>query len=147
MPWLRTEPASVADELEKIHVRLCALGGQLEDQADRAPYTFVSERLQALGATEQRNAVAVAKRLAALGRHAEGGDAGAPPEGRNCWERLRRLQEGYRGLIRQLKILSARWGEEHPEDASLAASLRDSVSASRAVVGDLVARADPHALD
>ncbi len=147
MSWLRTEPAGVADELQKIHIQLRTLSKQLGDQADRAPYPFITERLQALGATEEQNAVAVARRLAALGRHADEEGPDALVDGRNCWERLIRLQDGYRGLIRQLKLLSVRWDEEHPEDARLVASVRDSAAASRTVVGDLVARADPHALD
>lgn len=147
MPWLRTEPAGVADELQKIHIQLRALSKQLEDQADRAPYAFIAERLEELGATEERSAVAIAQRLAALGRHADEGETGALVDGRNCWERLVRLQEAYRGLLRQLKLLAVRWDPEHPEDARLVSSVRDSVLANRAVVGDLVARADPHALN
>ena len=147
MPWLRTEPAGVADELQKIHIQLRSLGKQLENQADRAPYPFITERLQTLGAAEEENATLVAQRLAALGRHADEDEDGTLVDGRNCWERLVRLQDGYRELIRQLKVLSVRWDEEHPEDATLVASVRDSASASRAVVGDLVARSDPHALD
>lgn len=147
MPWLRTEPAGVADELQKIHIQLRSLERQLEHQADRAPYPFVTERLQALGAAEEENANLVAERLAALGRHADDDEDGALFEGRNCWERLVRLQDGYRELIRQLKVLSVRWDEEHPDDARLVSAVRDSASASRSVVGDLVARSDPHALD
>lgn len=147
MPWLRTEPTEVADELQKVHLQLRALGKQLEDQADRAPYTFIAERLQALGETEEANAVSVAARLAVLGRHADEVGPDVLVEGRNCWERLVRLQDGYRELIRQLRPLVVRWDEEHPEDARLAASVCDSVSANRAVVGDLVARSDPHALN
>lgn len=147
MPWLRTEPAGVADELQKIHIQLRTLEKQLEDQADRAPYPFITERLQALGQREERNAVSVAQRLAALGRHADDAEGDVVLEGRNSWERLVRLQDGYRELIRQLKLLAVRWDEEHPEDALLAAAVRDSAAASRAVVGDLVARSDPHALD
>ena len=147
MPWLRTEPAGVADKLQKIHIQLRALEKQLEDQADRAPYPFITERLQALGQTEERNAVSVARRLAALGRHPDDAEGDVVLQGRNSWERLVRLQDGYRELIRHLKVLAVRWDEEHPEDARLAASVRDSAAASRAVVGDLVARSDPHALD
>ncbi len=147
MSWLRTEPAGVADELQKIHIQLRALGKQLDDQADRAPYTFITERLQALSTTEEQNAVAVAERLAALGRHADDDGAEALVDGRNCWERLVRLQEGYRDLLRELKQLAVRWDEEHPEDARLVASVRDRAVASRTVVSDLVARADPHALN
>lgn len=147
MPWLRTEPEDVADALQKIHVQLRSIERHLEDQADRAPYTFITERLQALGAVEEKNAVAVAERLAMHGRHADEDGQAGPVQGRNCWERLVRLQEGYRELIRQLKLLSVRWEEEHPEDAILVSSVRDSASRSRAVVGDLIARSDPHALD
>jgi hypothetical protein len=147
VPWLRTEPAGVADELQTIHVQLRALHEQLESQADRAPYAFVTQRLQAIGAIEEKNAVAVARRLAALGRHADENGAGAVAEGRNAWERLVKLLDAYRELIRRLKLLSVRWDDEHPEDASLVAALRDSAQASRAIVGDLIARSDPHALD
>lgn len=147
MPWLRTEPAGVADELQKIYSQLRALTHQLEDQADRAPYGFIAERLQEMGASEERSAVAVADRLARLGRHADEDEIAAALVGRNCWERLVRLQDGYRGLIRQLKVLAVRWEEEHPDEAVLVASLRDHALANRAVVGDLLARSDPHALD
>lgn len=147
VPWLRTEPTGVADELQKIHLQLRTLEKQLEDQADRAPYTFITERLEALGETEEANAVRVAARLAVLGRHADEVGPDVLIDGRNCWERLVRLQDGYRELLRQLKLLAVRWDGEHPEDARLVASVRDSASANRAVVGDLVARADPHALN
>lgn len=147
VPWLRTEPEGVADELQKIHVQLRAIGKQLEDQADRAPYTFIAERLQELGENEESNATRVAERLAELGRHADDAESGVVLEGRNCWERLVRLQDGYRELIRGLKLVAVRWDEEHPEDAQLVASVLASASAHRATVGDLVARADPHALN
>lgn len=137
----------IADELQEIHIRLRALGRQLDDQADRAPYPFITERLQSLGAIEERNAVEVARHLAALGRNAASDGAAAGAEGRNCWERLVHLQDRYRELIQRLKLISVRWADEYPDEAGLAARLRDSALASRAVVGDLVARADPHALD
>lgn len=147
MAWLRTEPARVIDELQKIHVRLRSLVGQLEDQAGRAPYPFIQKDLRELEAAAERSAAAVAERLAAHGRHAEENGATPPTDGRNAWERLVRLQDGYRALLQPLKVLSVRWEEEYPEDASLIAALRDRIVKSRAVVGDLVARTDPHALD
>lgn len=137
----------MADELQKIHIQLRAMTKQLEDQADRAPYAFITERLQALGENEERNAVRVAERLAALGRHADDAEGDVILQGRNCWERLVRLQDGYRELIRQLKLFSVRWDGEHPEDARLVASVLDGALASRAEIGDLVARSDPHALN
>lgn len=147
VPWLRTEPAGVADDLQKIHIQLRALGKQLADQADRAPYTFITERLQALGEAEEQSAGRIAERLAVLGRHADDAEAGVLIEGRNCWERLVRLQDGYREMIRDLKLLSVRWDEEHPDDAQIVASVLGTATANRAIVGDLVARADPHALN
>lgn len=147
MSWLRTEPADVADELEKVYAQLRGLAHLLERQADRAPYPFITERLEALGAGEEECARAVAERLARLGRHAEDGEAQPDVRGRNCWERLVRLQDAYRELLRQLKVLVVRWEDEHPEESQLLTVVRDRAAANRAVVGDLLARSDPHALD
>lgn len=147
MSWLRTETADVVEELQTIHARLRDLARHLEEDADRAPYPHMTRILQDLAAGEQENARSVATRLATLGRHADEGATSARGEARNAWERLVHLQDGYRELLRQLKVLAVRWEGEHPEDAALVARLRDGALASRTIVGDLLARADPHALN
>lgn len=145
--WLRTETADVVEELQTIHGRLRDLARHLEADADRAPYPHMTRILRDLAAGEQENVRGVAARLAALGRHADDGADGIRGEARNAWERLVHLQDAYRELLRQLKVLAVRWEGEHPEDAALVARLRDGALASRAIVGDLLARADPHALN
>ena len=44
-------------------------------------------------------------------------------------------------------MLVVRWEDEHPEESQLLTVVRDRAAANRAVVGDLLARSDPHALD
>jgi hypothetical protein len=137
----------VADELQELHAAYAGLARQLAADADCAPYAHVAERLKQLEMAEERNALAVSERLAVLGRHA--GENGTPPlrPGRNAWDRLVVLLEGYRDLIRRLTGLMVRWDDERPEDAALVRDLRDHAMSHRAVVSDLMARSDPHALD
>ena len=147
MSWLRTETADVVEELQTIHGRVRDLARHLEEDADRAPYPHMTRILQDLAAGEQENVRRLASRLATLGRHPDDGGPPVRGEARNAWERLVHLQDAYRELIRQVKVLAVRWEGEHPEDAALVARLRDGALSSRAIVGDLLARADPHALN
>ena len=147
MLWKQTEPSEVADELHEIHRSFQVIRESLEDQADRAPYELVRSRLRELEGVVDRGLEELSGRLADLGRHPPSIGRNEAVVGRNCWERLARLQDGYRDVIRRLKRLAVRWEEEHPEDAALAAAVRDGALRSRSVVGDLLARSDPHALD
>jgi len=145
--WFESESEQVARELQELHAQYRHLARVLEAHAETAPYPHVGERLQALVQVEERNARAIAERLAVLGRHPLENGAGRVPGGRNSWERLVGLLDEYRALVRRLSALWVRWDDEQPEDAALVRSLRDVATRHREEVVDLVARSDPHALD
>ncbi len=145
--WFESDRDRVSRELQRLHAQYRHLARVLEAHAQAAPYPQVAERLQALLRDEERNARAIADRLAELGRHPLDNGAGPPPGGRNSWERLVGLLEEYRALVRRLSTLWVRWDDEAPEDAALVRTLRDSATRHRDAIGDLVARSDPHAID
>lgn len=147
MPWFRTERSRVADELEKLYAEYLRLCAQLEAHAEVVPYPQVGTRLAEIRVAEEENAKRLAARLSALGRHPSPSNGARLRGGRNAWERLVGTLEDYRGLLRQLGHLAARWDDEHPEDAELVEALRASALQHRDALGDLVARSDPHALD
>jgi hypothetical protein len=147
MSWFRSEDERAADALLELHGTCKRLARQLEEHADRAPYPQFAERLREIVAQQEDNALKLSARLAELGRNATENGAGPTRDGRSSWDRLRLSLEDYRGLIRQLSQLKARWDDERPADAALVAELRDRSLAHREVLVDLLARSDPHAFD
>lgn len=147
MSWFQSEHEVVAGELQTLHAEYRRLSHQLESHAEVAPYPHVGDRLQEILQAEDANARRVQERLAALGRHLREEGVGQIRGGRNSWERLVVTLEDYRALLRRLSALWVRWDDEHPEDAALVRNLRDSAVEHREALVDLVARADPHAID
>lgn len=147
MSWFQSEHERVAGELQSLHAEYRRLSRQLEVHAEAAPYPHVGERLQEILRDEDRNAKVIAQRLEVLGRHLREDGIGDIRGGSNSWARLVALLEDYRALLRRLSALWVRWDDEHPEDAKLVRSLRDSAVEHRELIIDLVARSDPHAID
>ena len=147
MPWFRTESERVADGLEKAHEEMLRIARQLDAHAELAPYPQVSQRLREIREAEERSARAIAERMIALGRDPSTVASGGIRTGRNSWERLVGDVEDYRSLLRQLSQLWVRWDDEHPEDAALVRRVLDESTRSRDALNDLIARADPHAVN
>lgn len=147
MPWFRTESERVADELEKAHDEMLRIVRQLDAHAEAAPYPQVAERLNEIRGAEEKSARAFAERMITLGRDPSPVASGDIRGGRNSWERLVGDVADYRALLRLLSQLWVRWDDEHPEDAALVRQALDESTRSRDALNDLVARADPHALD
>jgi hypothetical protein len=147
VPWFRTESERIADGLEKVHEDLLRLVHQLDAHAELAPYPQVAERLRAIRDREETSARAVGDRMIALGREPSRQSHATPRAGRNSWQRLVFDVEDYRALLRSLSQLWVRWDDEHPADAALVRRVLDDATQNRDALNDLVARADPHALD
>lgn len=147
MAWLKRESERLADGLESAHDEIVRLARQLEAHAEVAPYPQVAERLRQLSDDEGRNAGFLAERLMRLGRQPSNAVRGELRTGRNSWERMVRDSEDYRGLLRHLSQLWVRWDDESIEDAAVIRTVLDAATRNRDAVNDLVARADPHALD
>lgn len=147
MPWFKTESEKIADGLESVHDEVLRIARQLESHAEVAPYPQVAERLKEISGAEEDNARALGDRLIALGRQPGPNRHGALRSGRNSWERLVIDLEDYRALLRQLSQLWIRWDDEQPAVAQVVRHVLDSATRNRDSLNDLVARADPHAID
>jgi len=145
--WFESQADRVAEELQGLQAEYRRLARQLESHAEIAPYPHIGDQLQQILQAEERNARTLAERLAVLGRHPKENGSDQIRGGRNSWERLVVTLEDYRSLLRRLSALWVRWDDEHPVDAALVRSLRDSAAEHREAIVDLVARSDPHAID
>lgn len=147
MAWFKRESERLADGLEVAHDEIVRLARQIESHAEVAPYPQVAERLKRISGDEERNARHLADRLMKLGRQPSTAVRGALRTGSNSWERMVRDSEDYRGLLRQLSQLWVRWDDESADDAAVIRVVLDAATRNRDALNDLVARADPHALD
>ncbi len=143
----RSEIEGVGDGWVGVDRALSRLSRQLSEHAESAPYPHFAVALRDVAASLELDLRRVAARLADFGRNSEINGADTVSEGRSSWDRLRVSQEDLRALLRQFGQLIIRWDDEEPTDAALAREVRDHLLRHRAALGDLLARADPHALN
>ena len=119
---------------------------QLRLHAERVPYPSSAARLLALADHEDAHAALVREHLTRRGGAPTSGGAGAPRGGRNYWQRLTFDLEDMRMKGQRHRELSIHWDED-AEAAQLFARLADEDHVLCRVIGDLIARSDPHAED
>ena len=120
---------------------------QLRLHAERVPYPNSAARLLELADREDAHAALVREQIARLGGAVTSGGAGTPRGGRNYWERLTFDLEDMRAKGQRNRELSIHWDVEDAETAKLFARLADEDHVLCRVIGDLIARSDPHAED
>jgi hypothetical protein len=120
---------------------------QLRLHAEHVPYPNIAARLLALADQADARAVLLRERATDLGGAVDAAGPGAPRGGRNCWERLTVDLGDLRAQSKRYLELAQHWDIEDAETAALFARLAREDGAMCRVVGDLVARSDPHAQD
>jgi hypothetical protein len=120
---------------------------QLRLHAERVPYPSSAARLLELAEREDTHAALVREQLTRLGATVTSAGAEAPRGGRNYWERLTFDLEDLRAKSAHHRELANHWDLDDPETAAVFDRLSREDAALCRVIGDLVARADPHAED
>ena len=136
----------IADLTASYHEEL-RVALQLRLHAERVPYPASAARLLALAEREDAHAALVRERLARLGATVTSAGAGTPRGGRNYWERLTFDLEDLRAKSARLRELANHWDLDDPETAAIFDRLAREDATLCRVIGDLVARSDPHAED
>jgi len=136
----------VADLTAAYHEEL-RVALQLRVHAERVPYPSSAAALLALADREDAHAALVREQLGRLGAAVASAGAGAPRGGRNYWERLTFDLEDVRAKAKRFRELAQHWDIVDAESAAVFERLaREDVTLCR-VIGDLIARSDPHAED
>jgi bacterioferritin (cytochrome b1) len=136
----------LADLVQAYHEEL-RVALQLRLHAERVPYPESAVRLLAMADHEDAHAARVRERITALGGVVTSSGAGTPRGGRNYWERLTFDLEDMRVKGKHNRELSIHWDVEDAETAQLFARLADEDHVLCRIIGDLIARSDPHAED
>jgi hypothetical protein len=123
------------------------LAGQLRAHAERVPYPDLATVLLGLANGQDQHAALVRERVARLGGALDTSQVGAPHEGPNYWARLTHDLADLRAQGLSYLELAHRWDTEDEESAALCATLAHEESAACRVIGDMIARSDPHAAD
>ena len=120
---------------------------QLRLHAERVPYPNLAARLLALADQADAHAVLLRERATTLGGVVDTDGVGTPRGGHNYWERLTFDLQDLRAQSKRYLELAQHWDIEDAETAALFARLAHEDGAMCRVVGDLIARSDPHAQD
>ncbi len=123
---------------------LCRLAEQIDDHAQKAPYSFVTQRLKSIAAEKRSIAGQLKEAILKLNDRPE-----EPKfeigEGRNHWERIANDIEDQRTLDNQFLEYAVLLGEEAPEISGLLEKVVSQQAHHRDSLLDLIARADPQA--
>jgi len=120
---------------------------QLRLHAERVPYPNLAATLLGLAERKDAHAALVREQLARLGGVVEGTATGSPRGGRNYWERLTFDLEDLRAKSARYRELAQHWDVDDEETAAVFERLSHEDAALCRVIGDLIARSDPHAED
>ena len=136
----------VADLAAAYHEEL-RVAMQLRVHAQHVPYPNLAATLLGLAEREDAHAALVREQLTKLGATVANGDVGAPRGGRNYWERLTIDLEDLRSKVQRYRELALHWDVADAESAAVFERLAHEDTALCRVLGDLIARSDPHAED
>jgi hypothetical protein len=120
---------------------------QLRAHTERVPYPDMAARLLELADRADAHAAALGAELKRLGGTLQRRDLGPLRDGRNAWERLVVDAEDARDLTERYGELTREWDVDFPESAVALEALRRDAAAITQALGDMLARADPHAAD
>ena len=123
-------------------------GHQLRRHAELAPQAQAAEGLAALAAAEEQQAARLREALRALGENPPTFSGTSQPHGAlNHWGRLVHDLEAHRLAARRLRELATHFAESQPETAQLFDTLCREEMGHCEQLRELIARADPQALD
>ncbi len=120
---------------------------QLRLHAEHVPYPSSAASLLGLAEREDAHAALLREQLTRLGGTVAAAGAGTPRGGRNYWERLTFDLEDLRAKSGRYRELANHWDLHDPETAAVFDRLAHEDATLCRVVGDLIARSDPHAED
>ena len=138
----------VVPELQKAHAGFVQRAEQMRRHAETAPNQLNHQELGRLGDEERGHAQQLLEALAATGAAAIPPTAAVPPDGAlNHWGRLVQDLEAHRAAARHLREEAVHFAETLPETASLFDRLCRAEEAHALRLRDLIARADPQAIN
>ena len=121
---------------------------QLEQHAKQAPHRYSMEALHGLLAAEQRHCERLRQAIEAAGDSPpEAGPQLSPQPASNHWARMVHDLEAHRISVQQFREAAVRFGGSFPETAALFHDLCLEESGHCRDLRELIARADPQALD
>ncbi len=143
-----TPPHEVIPELQRAHLGLARQAGQLRRHAQASPNELNLRELTQLAEDEETQAQSLVETLAARGATPDAdGDAPGTPGALNHWGRLGQDLEAHRHTARYLREEAISFAGTEPEIARLFAHLAHREDAHALRLRDLIARADPQAIN
>ena len=136
----------LAGDLTAAYLEELRLARQLRLHAERVPYPNLAAPLLGLADRQERHAALLRERVGGLGGNVGADGVGVPREGRNYWERLTFDLADLRALSQRYLELTHYWDVD-AESAALCARLAHEDGEACHLIGDLIARSDPHAAD
>jgi hypothetical protein len=141
-----TEKAVAA--LSECHRSAVTRSRQLAAHAEIAPQDQSAESLRELAVAEEQQVARLSAALCSSGAAVPPVPEAAPPAGAlNHWARLVQDLEAHRRSMRRLRELSTRFAESLPSTAELFDDLCHEEAGHCERLRELIARADPQALD
>ncbi len=137
----------IIDDLTAAYHEELRVALQLRLHAERVPYPNLAVTLLSLADHEDAHGALVREQLARLGATVASAGAGSPRGGRNYWERLTFDLEDLRAKGARYRELAQHWDVDDAETAAVFDRLAHEDAALCRVIGDLIARSDPHAED
>jgi hypothetical protein len=139
--------AELAEHLEAIHRGSADRAARLAAAAAAAPHAGAARELDALAAGERALAASVAEALAAHGGRPATAAVVSEGAGRNHWARLVGVLDACRDSHDEIVRLMPRLIALDPSIAGLVDALTRRLDAEIAELRNLIARADPQAVD
>ena len=137
----------ILEDLHHAYLEELRLARQLRLHAERVPYLPQARTLEDLAAQEDVHGASLEGEIRRLGGLPDLAGLGEPRGGRNHWERLSLDLAAIQAHGKRFIELAQRWDIDHPETATLLMRLAHEEGALARVVGELLARSDPHAVD
>lgn len=135
------EPVEI---LNVCYQALCQLAEQIQDHAEKAPYSYVAERLRTIATQERSLAELLKEEILRLGGWPRPSQF-VPKPGKNHWERVTIDIEDQRNVEGRFIEYAALLMDEAPEVSDLLQRIVAQQAAHKQSLLDLVARADPQA--
>ena len=138
---------ALREELSSAYLDELRMARQFRLHAERVPYPNLGAAMRGLGDQEEAHAALLHAELARLGSAPGASDGSSPPTGRNHWERLTVDFADLRAKIKRYIELAQHWDIEHPDTAALFGRVAREETTMCRVLGEMIARSDPHAQD